>query len=213
MSRPRRHSIRPSQAAPKASNSSALPTVSGSTLKYSRNVRGFALRIGATSPATPFFMPTTTVSCWPASSARVAANSPWPAVDDSRHVSREPVSPWKQCVQRSPAGRGGHGGARLLDGHRPLVSGDVPVQLVVVGKSIQRPLHRVGDDVTLPPAQCLVGIADLDLLVHAVVEDLVTPGATGGVRHRIDGQIVSAVVALIPLVKHRNVAEDSMVLL
>ena len=83
----------------------------------------------------------------------------------------------------------------------------------MVGKPIQRPLHVVGDDVALPPAQRLVGIADLDLLVHAVVEDLVTPGTTGGVRHRIDGQIVSAVVALIPLVKHRDVAEDAMVLL
>ena len=102
MSRPRRHTSRPSQARPRSSSSSALPTVSGSTLKYSRNVRGFALRIGATSPAMPFFMPTTTVSCWPASSTLVAAKSPSPAVDDSRHVSREPVSPWKQWVQRSP---------------------------------------------------------------------------------------------------------------
>ena len=70
--------MRPSQTTPRSSNSSALPTVSGSTLKYSRNVRGFALRIGATSPATPFLMPTTTVNCWPASSPRVVAKSPWP---------------------------------------------------------------------------------------------------------------------------------------
>ena len=102
MSRPRRHTIRPSQATPRSSTSSALPTVSGSTLKYSRKVRGFARRIGATSPATPFFIPTTTVSCWPASSTRVVAKSPWPVVDDSRQVSREPVSPSKQRVQRRP---------------------------------------------------------------------------------------------------------------
>src|SRR6266705_825572 len=118
MSRPRRHTMRPTQAAPSRNKSTAPATGAGPTLKNARNVLGLALK----------------------------------AVDPQEAVS------WD-----------GHGRARLRDRHGPLLPRDVPVELVVVRKPVERTRDGVGNDVVLPSAQCFVWIPDLDLFVRAVL--------------------------------------------
>src|SRR5439155_13374857 len=109
-----------------------------------------------------------------------------------------------------PPDRGGpvDDGTGLLDRHRPVDPDRVPHQLVVVGERVQRAAHAVRDVVDVRPGDRLVGVADLDALVVALVLHRVLRGRALRGAHRDDVERVDAVVAVLPRLvgAHRDVA-------
>jgi hypothetical protein len=102
----------------------------------------------------------------------------------------------------------------VVDDHAPLVTDDVPVELVVILEPVHRTLDAVHDLVGVLALDGRVGIADLHLEVSdapvAELRRLVLVRSALAPRHRDDVDLVDPVGVLLRCVveAHRDVTED-----
>ena len=99
---------------------------------------------------------------------------------------------------------------RLL-GYRPQAAVDVPEKLVVIGERVHRAHDLVCDDITLRSADGDVRVADLDHLVVLDDRCRVWHG-TRPVSHRLDRQVVVAVVRIVVAVAGGDGPKDAVLL-
>src|SRR4029079_1285344 len=90
----------------------------------------------------------------------------------------------------------------------------VPVQLVVVGESVEGVADAVGDSVRLLTGDELVRVADSELDVCARAAARVRPRFAERIGHGDDVEAVDAVVLVVArdAVLDRDLAEDAMLL-
>jgi hypothetical protein len=77
-------------------------------------------------------------------------------------------------------------------------------------KGVEHSLHPVRDHVALLAADLLVRVADLELHIRAVAGALVRPALARCIRHRFHVQVVDAIVLLVVVVLHRDLAKDAV---